>query len=171
MAELYLIANGPAPTTAAQALVTTSATLATLLQVKLGSTLVTPRAKVVEWGVSFSGSAAAAPFKCELLTSTTAATVSAHVAAGIVNLDPQAATPTDGFPFQLTTSTTGYTSSAEGTPAGVRMLDVQQIAPTNQYVKQWPLGREPMFEVSDYLRIRIWGDGVVTAYCYLIIEI
>ena len=46
-----------------------------------------------------------------------------------------------------------------------------QIAPTNQYVKQWPLGREPSFKVSEYLRVRIWGDGTRKAYTYVVIEI
>lgn len=170
MAELYLIVNGPAPTTTAQALVTTSATLATLLQVKMNASA-TNRAKVVEWGVSFDGSAAATPFKCELLANSVAATVTAHIAAGIVNLDPHAEAPTDNNPFDFGTAATGYTSSAEGTPANVRMMDPQQIAPTNQYVKQWPLGREPQFDPDEYLRIRIWGDGTIKAYCYVVIEV
>ena len=172
MAELYLIANGPNPTTASQVAVTTGTAIKTLLQVKLGATLIHQRGKVVEWGISFDGSAAAAPILCELLTTgTVAATVTAHVAAGIQNLDPLGTTPTDGFPFTFTTITTGYTASGEGTITATRALDIQQIAPTNQYVKQWPLGREPMFSTTNYLRIRVKAAAAVNAICYVVIEV
>ena len=171
---IYLIPNGPMPTTAAQAVVTTSATLATLLQVKLEDTHI-GLGRVIEWGISLSGAAAATPFKCELLTTgTVKATITEHVAAGILNLtNPYADVVTDGNPFDFTAAAdgTGYTSSAEGTITQTQMMDFQQIAPTNQYVKQFPLGREPAFVPSDYLRIRVWGDGVVTAYCYVVVEV
>ena len=58
MAELYLIPNGARPTTAAQAVVTTGTAIKTMLQVKLNASIV-QRAKIVEWGISFDGSAAA----------------------------------------------------------------------------------------------------------------
>ena len=170
MAELYLIANGASPTTAALVKVTTGTAIKTMLQVKLGTTAT--RGKVVEWGISFDGSAAATPIACELIeTGTVAATVTAHVAAGIVNLDPFGTTPTSGFPFTFTTTTTGYTASAEGTITATRPLDVQLIAPTNQYVKQWPLGREPIISQLNYLRIRVTAAAAVNAYCYVIVEV
>ena len=172
MAELYLIANGPNPTTASQVAVTTGTAIKTLLQVKIGATLIHQRAKVIEWGISFDGSAAAVPILCELLTTgTVAATVTAHVAAGIQNLDPLATTPTDGFPFNFTNTTTGYTATIEGTITATRALDIQQVAPTNQFIKQWPLGREPCFDVADYLRIRVKAPVAVNAYCYLVVEV
>lgn len=169
MAELYLIANGASPTTAALVPVTTGTAIKTMLQVKMGTT--TTRGKVVEWGISFDGSAAATPIRCELLTTgTVAATVTAHVAAGIVNLDPLGITPTSGNPFTISTTTTGYTSTSEGSITASRPMDVQFIAPTNQYVKQWPLGREPWFSPLNYLRIRVTAGAAVNAYCYVIIE-
>lgn len=175
MAELYLIANGAAPTTASQVAVTTGTAIKTMLQVKMGTT--TTRGKVVEWGISFDGNLTTnvgdTPIICELLTTgTVAATVTAHVAAGIQNLDPLAITPTSGNPFTFSTSTTGYTASAEGTITTTRMLDVQQIAPYAQYVKQWPLGREPFFSPLNYLRVRVKATtNAVNAICYVIIEV
>lgn len=170
MAELYLIANGPSPTTAAQVAVTTGTAIKSLLQIKLGRAIM--RGKVIEWGISFDGSAAAAPIDCELLTTkTVAATVTAHVAAGIVNLDPLGVTPTDLDPFDFGTAATGYTASAEGTVTATRMLDVQHIAPTNQYIKQWPLGREPWFGQDEFLRVRVTAAAAVNAYCYVVIEV
>ena len=167
---LYLIANGPAPTTAAQAVVTTGTTIKTLLQVKPSATI---QARIVEWGISFDGSAAATPIKVELLETDVAATVTAHVAAGIVKLDAAAlggGDPTTNL-IQVGTSSTGYTSSSEGSITSVRMLDVQLIAPTNQYVKQFPLGREPVIQIDKFARIRVTAGTAVNAYCYMVVEV
>lgn len=167
---LYLIANGPSPTTAAQAVVTTGTTIKTLLQVKPSATI---QARIVEWGISFDGSAAATPIKVELLETDVAATVTAHVAAGIVKLDAAAlggGDPTTNL-IQVGTSATGYTSSSEGTITSVRMLDVQLIAPTNQYVKQFPLGREPVIQIDKFARIRVTAAAAVNAYCYVVVEV
>jgi len=171
---LYFVANGPMPTTAAQAAVTTGATIKTMLQLKLGgSTNMVGR--VVEWGISFDGSAAAAPIKCELLdTGTVAATITEFVAADIINLgDPNAGAVTDDFPLAFTAAgdESGYTATAEGTITAVRMLDVQYVAPTNQYVKQFPLGREPCWKNANFLRVRVTAAAAVNAYCYICFEV
>ena len=173
MAELYLIPNGPSPTTAAQVAVTTGTAIKTMLQVKMNA-LATNRAKVVEWGISFDGSVGATPINCELLcTGAVQATVTEHLAAGIINLDPSAAAPTDDNPFAFGAAgdETGYTATAEGTITVTRMFDTQFIAPTNQYVKQWPLGREPMFKSNEFLRIRVTAGAAVNCLCYVIIEV
>lgn len=167
---LYLIANGPSPTTAAQAAVTTGTAIKTMLQVKPGTTIV---AKIKEWGISFDGSAAATPIKCELLETDVAATVTASAAADINKLDANALSggdPTTAA-FAVGTTSTGYTSTSEGSITTVRMFDVQYIAPTNQYVKQFPLGLEPVIQVSKFGRIRVTAGTAVNAYCYMIIEI
>lgn len=167
------MANGPAPTTAAQVAVTTGTAIKTLLQVKLNGSA-TNTAKVVEWGISFDGSAAATPIKCELLTTgTVKATITEFVAADIINLDPNGAAVTDDNPFAFGAAgdESGYTGTAEGTITATRMMDVQFIAPTNQYVKQFPLGREPQFAPSEFLRIRVTAGAAVNAYCYLIVEV
>lgn len=168
------MANGPMPTTAAQAAVTTGTAIKTMLQVKLGAST-NQMARIVEWGISFDGSAAATPIKCELLTTgTVKATITEFVAADIINLtDPNAAAVTDDFPFAFTAAgdESGYTATAEGTITATRMFDVQFVAPTNQYVKQFPLGREPEFKADEYLRIRVTAGAAVNCYCYLIIEV
>lgn len=171
---LYFVANGPMPTTAAQAVVTTGVAIKTLLQLKLGGST-NQVGKVVEWGISFDGSAAATPIKCELLTTgSVGATVTEFVAADIINLtDPNAGAVTDDFPLAFTAAgdESGYTGTAEGSITTTRMFDVQLIAPTNQYIKQFPLGREPMWKNSEYLRIRVTAGSAVNAYCYIIFEI
>lgn len=168
--SLYAIYNGPSPTTAAQTVVTTGTAIKTLLQVQASGTL---PAKIKEWGISFDGSAAATPIKCELLETDVAATVTAHVAAGIVKLDGNALAggdPTTNL-IQVGTAATGYTATAEGSITATRMFDAQLIAPTNQYVKQFPLGLEPVIAVSKFARIRVTAGAAVNAYCYMIIEV
>jgi len=166
----YLIANGPMPTTAAQAVVTTGTAIKTMLQVKPGSTTV---AKIVEWGISFDGSAAATPIKVELLETDVAATVTASVANDIVKMDSDALSagdPTTSL-IAVGTTSTGYTSTSEGTITAVRMFDPQLIAPTNQYIKQFPLGERPVIQPGKFARIRVTAGAAVNAYCYMVLEI
>ena len=164
----YSIYNGPMPTTAAQAPVTTGTAIKTLLQVK-GVTGV--QFKVKEWGISFDGSAAATPIRCELLeTGTVFATVTASAAADIVKYD-NPNNPTSTTFFSVGTSATGYTSTAEGTITATRVFDAQFVAPTGYYLKQYPLGQEPMVDAVSALRIRVTAGAAVNAYCYVIVEV
>lgn len=164
---LYFLANGPMPTTAAQAAVTTGTAIKTLLQIKPFNLV-----KIVEWGISFDGSAAATPIKVELLeTGTVFATVTASVDADITKYNDVNATAASVAGLTLGTTATGYTASAEGTITAVRMFDVQFIAPTNQYVKQFPLGREPEVNIASAGRIRVTAAAAVNAYCYLVLDV
>lgn len=159
---LYWAGNGQQPTTAAFAPVTTGTAIKTLLQI---ATPATRSIKVVEWGISFDGSAAATPIRCELLQTDVAATVTAHVAAGVQPYEDAGA---PASLMTLGTSATGYTASAEGSITATRHGDLQFIAPTNQYVKQWPLGREFEVPVSKFLRVRVTAGAAANAYCYVV---
>jgi hypothetical protein len=164
---LYLIGNGPMQTTAAFATVSTGNTIKTLLQVKPGST---QTIRIVEWGISFDGSAAATPGKVELIETDVAATVTASAAADITKLDFDALSagdPTTAI-FAVGTTSTGYTSTSEGSITTVRNLDGPQlIAPTNQFIKQFPLGQEPVIQPGKFARIRVTFGTAVNAYCYM----
>lgn len=158
------------PTTAAQAVVTTGTAIKTLLQVKASAT---KPLQIVEWGISFDGSAAATPIKVELLETDVAATVTASVAADLIKFDGEALAggdPTTNL-IPVGTTSTGYTSSGEGSITATRMFDVQLIAPTNQYVKQFPLGLEPVVQLSKFARIRVTAGAAVNAYCYMIVRV
>jgi len=158
------------PTTAAQAVVTTGTAIKTLLQIKASAT---KPMQIVEWGISFDGSAAATPIKVELLETDVAATVTASAAADISKLDAEALAggdPTTNL-IPVGTTSTGYTASGEGSITAVRMFDVQLIAPTNQYVKQFPLGLEPVVQVSKFARIRVTAGAAVNAYCYMVVRV
>jgi hypothetical protein len=162
----YFVANAAAPTAAApakQALA--AATTRTLLQVapSSGNPIV-----LLEWGISFDGSAAAQPVQVELFSSTAAQTsLTAHTATSVTpylrSADVGASSVTLG------TAATGFTSTvAEVTPTGVRQGDLQLVAPTNQYVKMWPLGREFFVAGGAFLRIRATSPTAVNTYCYAV---
>lgn len=159
--KLYFAANGPSPTTAAQVAVTTGTAIKTLLQI---ATPATTNLTVVEWGISFDGSAAATPIKCELLQTDVAATVSSLTPTLWGDPNAPASLCVGG------TGATGYTATVEGTITATRMFDVQFIAPTNQYWKQFPLGREAEMPVSKFLRVRVTAAAAVNAYCYVVWE-
>jgi len=160
-ATLYFAANGVSPTTAAQVAVTTGTTIKTLMQVAPPSTV---QIAIVEWGISFDGSTAATPIKVELLQTDVAATVTSVTPTLFSDPLGPASLCVGG------SALTGHTATAEGTITAVRMFDVQFISPTNQYVKQYPLGREPQVPVSKFLRIRVTAAAAVNAYCYIIWE-
>jgi hypothetical protein len=167
---IYRIANGPMQTTAAFAAVTTGTAIKTMLQVKPSATIV---AKVKEWGISFDGSAAATPGKIELIETDVAATVTASVANDITKFDANAlmgGDPTTNL-IQVGTTSTGYTATAEGTITATRDFDIQYIAPTNQYIKQFPLGLEPIVQINKFLRIRVTFGTAVNCYCFVLLEI
>lgn len=165
---LYLIGNGPMVTTAAPVSVTTGTAIKTLMQLKTGTQ---NKMKIVEWGISFDGAAAATPIKCELVeTGTVFGTVTAYVANDIQKLsEPNDIDPTTSN-IVVGTSASGYTCTIEGSTTATRMFDMQLIAPTNQYIKQWPLGREPLVNVGAALRIRVTAGTAVNAYCYVVVE-
>lgn len=167
---IYLIPNAAMQTTAAPTAVTTGTSIKTMLQVKPGAT--TPL-WICEWGLSFDGSAAATPIKVELIETDVAATVTAIAAADITKLDAGAIAggdPTTAIVAVGTTST-GFTSSSEGSITAVRNLDSPKfIAPTNQYEKQFPLAIWPMIQVSKFARIRVTAGSAVNMYCYMIVS-
>jgi hypothetical protein len=177
VAMQFLLANGPMQTTAAFAKVTTGNVIKTMLQVAFGAT---PLGRIIEWGWSGDGSAAATPGLVELIETDVAATVTAYAAADITayNADAllltagqKAASGTTGI-FQFSTATSGYTATVEGSITAVRNLDEPQlIAPTTQFIKQFPLGREPLLQNGKFLRIRNTFGTAVNATCYVIIEV
>ena len=165
---LYKIFNGPMPTTAAQAVVTTGTAIKTMLQVKLVASM---KGKIKEWGISFDGSAAATPGKVELCeTGTVFATVTASAAADITKYG-DAGAPTSTIYFSVGTAATGYTASAEGTITAIRMFDAVLLPPTQPYFYQFPLGLEPEINADSACRIRVTFGAAINAYCWMLIEV
>lgn len=166
MSTLYRVNNGASAAAAAPVKVTTGTAIKTLLQLKSSG----PGLVVVEWGISFDGTAAATPIEVELCdTATVAATVTAFVANDITTFTGPADAGVTTGGLTLSTTTSGYTATAEGTVAApVRSGDLQLVAPTNQYIKQFPLGQGFFVPAANYLRIRVTAAAAVSAYCYII---
>jgi hypothetical protein len=136
-----------------------------MLQLDIPSTI---QLRIIEWGVSFNGSAAGTPNIVELAQVGTGTTVTtAHTTSSIVPYnDPNAAAS------RLTMATSGFYSGAVTRTSTTvdRIFDSQLVAPTNQYVKMWPLGREPVVAVSKKLQMSMTLNTAATAIGYVIFE-
>jgi len=167
----YRVWNGPAPTTAAQAAVTTGTAIKTMLQLAAPSTR---QIVIVGWGFSCDDPPGADSV-FELIETDVAATVTAHVASGLVKL-------LAGIPNSLLTlgvSATGYTSTAEGAITATRVFDTKSMssvsaeaAPFLSYDKNFELtGIPPVLDISKFLRVRATTPTTaVDMRCYIDIE-
>jgi len=181
MTSTYMVYNSAQATTAAPVKQPTGTAIRTMMQ--LAPLVSSFPVKIIEWGCSFDGSAAATPGQVELFACTGAATMStAYAAADIQPWGDRLNTPANtagssGSPLSLGTALSGFATAAvtEGTVANYRGFDLQQIAPTNQYVKMFPLGREPQFggnsATQEFLRVRMTFGASVNAYVYVVLEI
>ncbi|SRR6266567_300836 len=141
------------PTTAAQASVTTGTAIRTMLQIATPSTRMI---QLISWGYSIDDPPGAdAVF--ELIQTDVAATVTAHVAAGVQPLDPNIPPSL----VTLGTSATGYTSTSEGSTTASRVFDAVSISSTSaespsamNYVYQWMPDERPLVAISKFLRVR-----------------
>lgn len=163
----YKVFNGPAPTTAAQASVTTGTAIKTMLQV---ATPAARQIQLISWGYSIESGPATGPLKVELLQTDVAATVTAHVASGVQNLDP------NGTASQVTlgTSATGYTATAEGSTTATRTFDFVTIGPnassaaTLVYAWQWMPDERPIVAISKFLRVRATFATAANMVCWVV---
>ena len=155
------------PTTAKFVAVTTGTAIKTMLQLRPFNIC-----KIVAYGISFDGTAAATPIPVELLeTGTVFATVTAHVNADVHKLEGTDPANASVAGLTLSTTGTGFNASAEGTIAVVRLFDAQLIAPTNQFIYQFPLGQEPVLVIGNSCRIRTHAAAAVNAICFIEVEI
>lgn len=151
----YKTWNGAMPTTAQQAETSTGTALKTHLQIATPSTR---QIQLISWGFSLNLIPNALPVEFELLQTDVAATVTAHVAAGVQPLDPNA-------PASLMTlgvSATGYNASVEGATTATRMFDAGHLVVLGSggggylpYSYQWMPDERPIVAVSKFLRFRI----------------
>ncbi|GAC1700091.1 MAG: hypothetical protein NVS9B4_00840 [Candidatus Acidiferrum sp.] len=173
-AKTYLVYNSAMATTAAPIKQPTGTAIRTMMQIKPATgTIIRP----VSWGVSFDASAAAVPGQVELIETDVAATLTTAFAAADIQVygDYQAPANTagvSGVPLNLSTATSAFASAAgtEGTTTASRMCDLQMVAPTSQYLLQWPLGREFECNPARFLRVRVTFPVTVNMYCFVIFE-
>lgn len=163
--SLYLSSNAVMPTTAAQV------PLATGTAIKTHQQLAPPTGlslRIVKYSVKFD-TALTAKATVELIETDVAATVTAHVAAGVMAYDADAvAAMNSGVNASLVTlgtSATGYNASVEGTITAVRYFDYQ-ILPIGAtgYEWEWSKDREPCIRPGKFGRIRITTGTTINAY-------
>ena len=165
--KLYVVFNGAMPTTAPIPKVTTGTATKTMQQLAPKGSGGAPNMYIVRWGISFDGSAAATPIVCELIETDVAATVTAAVAADIMAYNDYNAVAASNF-LTLSTTGTGYTATAEGTTTATRIADLQNIAPTNQFIYDWVLGNEFAATPGKFIRIRVTAATAVNATTYIV---
>jgi hypothetical protein len=158
-AKTYALYNGTQPTTAALVKVATGTSVKTLMQIQTASS---KGFRVIEWGISFDAVLTTA-CQCELIdTAAVAATVTTYASTDIVSMNG----PNDeGSLITRGTSASGFTATSEGVTTVGRLGDYQLV--TQQYFKQFPLGREFEVPVSHNLRVRITSPTAVNANCYV----
>lgn len=164
----YKTWNGPMPTTAAQAAVTTGTAVKTMLQVATPSTRYIT---LISWGFTVDAAPATTGVGVvELLQTDVAATVTAAVAAGIQPLDP------NGTPSLCVggTALTGYTATVEGSITATRVFDAVNVAgvsnggsPT-EYAYQFMPDERPIVAVSKFLRVRSTFSAAVNMRCFIV---
>lgn len=166
--RLYSVYNGAAPGVAALAKQNTNNAICTLFQI---ATPATVTLEVVEWGISFDGSAAATPGVCELIVSTGGALTTGmtnFVAADINKLSFSG----NGLASQITLASASSSfnpvhAGTEVTPTGPRVADTQLLPPTAPYIKQFPLERGPEMNFSEFLRVRVTFGTAISALTYV----
>ena len=162
----YKCFNGAMATVAATAAVATGTTIKTMLQIATPSTR---QIQLISWGYTLDKLPGAVG-TVELIQTDVAATVTAHVAAGVQPLDPNASASL----MTLSTSATGYTATAEGTVTATRVFDTDLVATTAglqplTYDYQFMPDERPIIAVSKFLRVRMtMPTSGVNALCWVV---
>ena len=158
--------SGAQPGAAAPVLVATINGIKTILQAKAAVDL-----KVIEWGINFSGFAAAAPPVIELLdTYTAAATMTTGTAeADVGKIGSLAGLAADYL--TLGTTATGFNSGGtenSGTITNWHLKDgPKQLPPSGSYEKMFSLGQEPVLWKGNVLRIRVTAVAIYSVHAWM----
>jgi hypothetical protein len=141
-------------TTAVLAVVPTGTAVKTMLQI---ATPTDRQMQLISWGFSLDTIQSAVGV-VELIQTDVAATVTAHVAAGVQPLDPNA----PASKMTLGIAATGYTASVEGTTTASRTFDAVAVnsgssggAPHMLYAYQFMPDERPIVAVSKFVRVRV----------------
>lgn len=128
--------------------------------------------RVVEYGLSFDGSAAGTPATVLLREASAASTMSTQHTTSTIDAITDIPTGANTRLDCSSTAKTGYGNGAITSATTNRIYDRQYIAPTNQYVKMWPLGQWPECggTAATYLQLCINTTPTVNAYAYIIWE-
>ena len=156
---IYYIGNHAKNTTAAPAAITTGTAIKTMLQIKPLVPLY-----VEEWGYFFDGSPS--DIKVECIEVDVAATVTALVDADITRIDDVLDGVASSIFMTLGTTSTGFTSSGEGTVTVVRNLDAPQVSSLKAFVKPFVGKDRPKIQTAQFARIRVTAVTAVNMICW-----
>lgn len=166
--HIYRVANHAMVTTAAPVEVTTGTSIKTMLQLATPSTR---EIEIVSWGFTLD----AAPTTTnegvvELVQTDVAATVTAHVAAGLQPMMPNVPASL----LTVGTTATGYTATAEGTPTATRSFQTVKVTGASHgfnnttWNYQFLPGERPRIDSSSFLRVRVTFGSAVNMLCHVV---
>lgn len=152
-ANLWVVYSAAVPTTASMARTATGTAIKTHLQLTASGDLT-----VVSWGVVLE-STPTVPVYAELINTTT-------VAGG----SPTPVTPTNVRGSTASAATAGFAPATEGTVVATTRTFDTAIMLSNSYEYEWSLGREPILESAQVLRVRLTTATTVNALCWIVYE-
>jgi hypothetical protein len=152
-ANMWLVYSAAVPTTAKMVPIATGTAIKTHLQLTASGDLT-----VVSWGVTLDANPTV-PVYAELINTTT-------VAGGT----PTAVVPANLRGSTATAATAGFAPTTEGTVvATTRTFDTAMMM-SNFYEYEWSLGREPILESTQVLRVRLTTSVTINALCWICYE-
>lgn len=128
--------------------------------------------RLVEWGVSFNGSAAGTPAVCTLVQASAATTVSgsggnlAHSTSTIKAIGDRNKTST----LTMGTSSSSFGATTIVTNTTEKEFGMAFVGQTSQYEKQFPLGRDYVVDGAKFCQLRINTATALTAIAYVVFE-
>lgn len=159
---IYWTQNTPLGGAAAPAKVATGTTVKSMIQMAVPSTVAV---RIIEWGYSFDTPASASIINVELYGNATTLT-----AGSSGTFTPAEYSSFSTVPSLVVCRQAGSGAFTETTPTSYRPLDIQTVVPPAQYVKQWPLGREPQSNLSTFVVVRVTATVTCGMYCYILWE-
>lgn len=151
--------------------VTTGTATKTMLQI---ATPATRMFTIISWGYEMDQLPTTTNIgRIELIETDVAATVTAHVAAGVQPLMPNVPASL----ATLSTSATGYTATVEGSITTTRTFDQDLIlgasavgASAGMYEYQFMPDERPVVNISKFLRVRVTFGSAVDLACWVVWE-
>ena len=159
---LYWVQNTALGGAAAPVKVATGTAIKSMLQITVPSTVAI---RIVEWGFSFDTPASASVINVELFGHLT--TLTQNTAVAFTPVEYGSFSGVAGLSTCLAASGGAFT---ETTPTSYRPFDIQIVVPPVQYVKQWPLGREPQSNLSTFVGVRVTATVTCNCYAYILYE-
>ncbi len=154
-ANMWQVYSAAVPTTAAMARTATGTAIKTHLQVTAPSN---QDITIIGWGVSLEANPSAFVV-AELIHTTT-------VAGGT----PTAVVPSNVRGNTAYAGTAGFAPTTEGTVVATTRTFDTAIMTSSLFEHEWSLGREPILEASQVLRIRLTTATTQNALCWIIFE-